>query len=206
MGRLQNIIMRIRQREESNPYWKILKFAVSQYTGRRLQIISLIAASIFLTCAELFIPVFTGRLIDKVSKGISDVSDTGALLLTIVILGIISVIMRDKIFRVIIYFTAGIMRAVVVNVFSRIQRLSTEWHINNRAGSTLRRLSRGVLAIDLFNYLIFIELIPSTLILVGAATILGIRWPMVGAIVGTCLLLFVCITIMLVQRYLSPCR
>ncbi|QWA13845.1 ABC transporter ATP-binding protein [Sodalis ligni] len=105
---------------------------------------------------------------------------------------------RDNIFHL------RIMRSLTVNVFSHIQRLPTEWHIHNLAGATIRRLSRGVLAMDLFNYLIFIELIPSAFILIGATFIIGLHWPIVGVVVGVGLLAFVCITLLLIQRYISP--
>jgi ABC-type multidrug transport system fused ATPase/permease subunit len=205
MGRLKDIIMRAKRSvERANPYWKIVNFSLGQYAGRRLQIICLIGTSILLTCSELFIPVFVGRLVDTLSKGASHFQDTYSLLAMIVILGIISVFLRDIIFRVIIYFTSGIMRLLTVNIFSHIQRLSTEWHIHNLAGATLRKLSRGVQAMDLFNYLIFIELIPSAFILIGATLMIGWHWPMVGVIVGTSLLVFVCITLSLIQKYIYP--
>ncbi|WP_413723707.1 ABC transporter ATP-binding protein [Sodalis sp. RH16] len=205
MGRLKDIIMRAKRSvERANPYWKIVNFSLGQYAGRRLQIICLIGTSFLLTCSELFIPVFVGRLVDTLSKGASHFQDTYSLLAMIVILGIISVFLRDIIFRVIIYFTSGIMRLLTVNIFSHIQRLSTEWHIHNLAGATLRKLSRGVQAMDLFNYLIFIELIPSAFILIGATLMIGWHWPMAGVIVGTSLLVFVCITLSLIQKYIYP--
>jgi len=205
MDRLKDIIMRAKRAVgRVNPYCEIVNFSFEQYAGRRLQIICIVGTSVLLTCSELFIPVFVGRLVDIISKGANNFPDTVSLLAMIVILGMISVFLRDIIFRVIIYFTSGIMRLLMVNVFSHIQRLSTEWHIHNRAGSTIRRLSRGVLAMDLFNYLIFIELIPSAFILIGATIIIGMHWPIAGAIVGTSLLAFVCTTLLLVRRYIYP--
>lgn len=204
MDWFNNIIMQAKEIKYNNFHWRILKFIFLQYSGRRLQISCLVGISLLLTCSELFIPVLVGRLVDIISMGADILPDTVSFLMLIVILGMVSVLLRDIIFRVIIYFTSGIMRLLVVTVFSRIQQLSTEWHINNRAGSTVRRLSRGVLAIDLFNYLVFIELIPSAFIMIGATIIIGLHWPIAGAIVGISLLAFVGMTIVLVQRYIYP--
>ena len=40
------------------------------------------------------------------------------------------------------------MSDIVRNGFGRVQRFSTEWHANTFSGSTVRKISRGMWAID----------------------------------------------------------
>lgn len=190
--------------DKVNLYAYVSKYVLTQYYGRGYIISWLVIASLFLTGSELLIPLFVGDLIDTITLGREHKSEINNLFLIIIGLGFFSVCFRDVIFRLIIKFTSSIMRDMTINLFSQIQRLTTEWHINNRAGSTIRKLSRGVQAIDLFNYIIFIELIPGFFILSGASLLIGMHWPIAGFAVGISILIFMLITFTLVQRYISP--
>ncbi len=52
--------------------------------------------------------------------------------------------------------------------FHRVQRFSTDWHANSFAGSTVRKITRGMWALDLLNDTLLVALLPSLVMLVGA--------------------------------------
>ena len=62
-----------------------------------------------------------------------------------------------------------------------MQRFSTEWHANTFAGSIVRKISRGMWAMDLLNDTLLIALLPSVVVLLGSTVLLGLRWPAMGA-------------------------
>jgi len=49
----------------------------------------------------------------------------------------------------------------------RVQRFSTDWHANSFAGSTVRKITRGMWALDLLNDTILMALLPSLVVLLG---------------------------------------
>jgi hypothetical protein len=50
----------------------------------------------------------------------------------------------------------------------RVQRFSTDWHANSFAGSTVRKVTRGMWALDLLNDTILMALLPSLAVLLGS--------------------------------------
>ncbi|MFP3741365.1 ABC transporter ATP-binding protein, partial [Burkholderia sp. SIMBA_019] len=70
------------------------------------------------------------------------------------------------------------------NAFYRVQRFSTDWHANSFAGSTVRKITRGMWAVDVLNDTLLVALLPSVVMLVGATVLLGVYWPVMGLVVG----------------------
>src|SRR6266850_5253863 len=101
------------------------------------------------TVADLFMPVFSGHLVDAMTSGASDPAARRAAFIAfaaIVALGLLSVILRLIGLRAIVPFTLRIMSDVARDAFARVQRFSTDWHANSFAGSTVRKITRGMWA------------------------------------------------------------
>ena len=95
----------------------------------------------------------------------------------IVALGLVSMILRLIGLQAIVPFTLRIMSDVSRDAFMRVQRFSTDWHANSFAGSTVRKITRGMWALDLLNDTILMALLPSLLVLLGSMILLGLHWP-----------------------------
>src|ERR1700743_1258719 len=98
------------------------------------------------TIADLFMPVFSGRLVDAMTLGADDPAARSAARLgvgAIVALGLASMVVRLLGFRAIVPFTLRMMSDVARDAFMRVQRFSTDWHGNRFAGSTVRKLPPG---------------------------------------------------------------
>ncbi len=63
------------------------------------------------------------------------------------------------------------------DAFARVQRFSTDWHANTFAGSTVRKVTRGMWAVDMLNDTLMMSLFPSFVVLIGSMVILGLHWP-----------------------------
>lgn len=57
--------------------------------------------------------------------------------------------------------TLAIMSKVAGTAFHRVQRFSTDWHANSFAGSVVRKITRGMWALDLINDVLLLMLWPS---------------------------------------------
>jgi hypothetical protein len=58
----------------------------------------------------------------------------------------------------------------------RVQRFSTDWHANSFAGSIVRKIARGMWALDLLDDTIPMALLPSLVVLLGSMILLGLHW------------------------------
>jgi ATP-binding cassette subfamily B protein len=96
------------------------------------------------------------------------------------------------------------MSRIAADAFWRVQRLSTDWHANNFAGSIVRRVTRGMWAVDLMNDTLLLALLPALLVLIGSSLVLGARWPGMGLFVAAAATVYVAISIALSVGYVAP--
>jgi len=159
------------------------------------------------TVADLFMPVFSGHLVDALTRGAADPDARHAAVIAfaaIVALGFASIVLRMIGLQAIVPFTLRIMSDVARDAFMRVQRFSTDWHANSFAGSTVRKITRGMWALDLYNDTILLALLPSLMVLVGSMILLGLHWASLGAVIAIGALIYVAMTVMLSIRYIAP--
>jgi ATP-binding cassette, subfamily B, bacterial len=159
------------------------------------------------TAADLFMPVFSGHLVDAMTSGASDPAARRAAFVAfgaIVALGLVSMILRLVGLQAIVPFTLRIMSDVSRDAFMRVQRFSTDWHANSFAGSTVRKITRGMWALDLLNDTILMALLPSLAVLLGSMILLGLHWPSLGLVIGVGALIYIPMIVIFTTRYIAP--
>ena len=159
------------------------------------------------TVADLFMPVYSGHLVDALTLGADNASARHAALVAfaaIVALGLTSIVLRMIGLQAIVPFTLRIMSDVAQDAFVRVQRFSTDWHANSFAGSTVRKISRGMWALDLYNDTILLALLLSLMVLLGSMVLLGLHWTSLGLVVAAGALVYVAITVALSTLYIAP--
>src|SRR3954466_5642300 len=159
------------------------------------------------TTADLFMPVFSGRLVDAMTAGAADPAARRAATMAfaaIVALGLTSVILRLIGLWSIVPFTLRIMSGVARAAFARVQRFSTDWHANSFAGSTVRKITRGMWALDLLNDTLLLALLPSLMVLLGSMILLGLHWPSLGVVIGVGALVYLPMMVIFSTRYIAP--
>jgi ATP-binding cassette, subfamily B, bacterial len=159
------------------------------------------------TTADLFMPLFSGRLVDALTLGAADPAARRTALLAfaaIVALGLSSMVLRLIGLQAIVPFTLKIMADVARDAFVRVQRLSTDWHANSFAGSTVRKITRGMWALDLLNDTILLALLPSFAVLLGSMMLLGLHWTSLGLVIALGALIYVSMTVLFSTRLIAP--
>src|SRR6266700_1828285 len=159
------------------------------------------------TVADLFMPLFSGQLVDALTLGAADPAARRSAWLAfaaIVALGLSSMILRLGGLQAIVPFTLKIMSDVARDAFVRVQRFSTDWHANSFAGSTVRKITRGMWALDLLNDTILMALAPSLTVLLGSMILLGLHWPSLGAVIAVGTLVYVSMTMAFSVNYIAP--
>src|SRR3954464_13958876 len=169
---------------------------------------ALVAAALLgATVADLFMPVFSGHLVDAMATGASDPAARRAAFVAfgaIVALGLASMILRLIGLQAIVPFTLRIMSDVSRDAFMRVQRFSTDWHANSFAGSTVRKITRGMWALDLLNDTILLALLPSLIVLVGSTILLALHWPSLGLVIGVGSLVYIPMMVFFSTRFIAP--
>src|SRR5260221_642061 len=177
-----------RMHNGARTFHDVLGFAWRPWQRQPWLVPGIAAAMMAATVSDVLMPVFAGRLVDAV--GLIDADrdaarrEALAALAAILALGVVMVVMRFLTFRGIIRLTLRIMAAIAQEAFWRVQRFSTEWHANTFGGSVVRRLTRGMWAMDLLNDTLLVALLPSVVVLLATTVLLGLRWPAMGLVVA----------------------
>jgi len=159
------------------------------------------------TVADLLMPIYSGHLVDALTLGAGNPAARQAALAAfgaIVALGLTSIILRMIGLRAIVPFTLKIMSDVARDAFVRVQRFSTDWHANSFAGSTVRKVTRGMWALDLYNDTILMALLPSLMVLLGSVVLLGLHWTSLGLVIAIGALIYVSMTVAFSTQYIAP--
>ncbi|MFD1702683.1 ABC transporter ATP-binding protein [Methylopila henanensis] len=188
------------------PFARSMRF-VFEHWARQPGRVALIAGAMALaTLADVAIPVFAGRLVDAFASADRDSGLDAALwsFAAIVTLSAMIAGFRALAFMTVIPMTQTIMKDAAAEAFARVQRLSTDWHANNFAGSTVRKVTRGMWAIDQFNDLLLMALAPSLLVLVASTAVLAAHWPLMGLVTLVGAVAYVATTVAISLLWVAP--
>ena len=166
------------------------------------------SSMIVATIADLFMPVFAGRMVDAIAMRLTARNQAlhTALwsLALMLLLGAVLVLGRHLSMMGMCRLTVRLMARLGGDAFYRVQRFSTDWHANNFAGSIVRRVTRGMWAVDLMNDTLLLSLLPALMVLAGSSLLLGWHWLSMGLIVAVGATLYVCLSVALSLNYVSP--
>ncbi|KAF1058091.1 ABC transporter ATP-binding protein [Burkholderia gladioli] len=195
-------------RHGSRPFNDVLGFTFRHWRRQPARALAVALFALLAALGDVLTPLFAGKLVDAVSLGLTDRAAAWSAALhafTILIaLGIAATLLRQAMFMNIIVLTLRMMSEISAGAFHRVQRFSTDWHANSFAGSTVRKITRGMWALDLLNDTLLVALLPSVVMLGGATLLLGWHWPVMGLVVGAGSVLFIAITVGLSLGVIAP--
>ncbi|WP_315796267.1 ABC transporter ATP-binding protein [Bradyrhizobium sp. SZCCHNRI3043] len=185
----------------------VIPFVTRHWLKQPRMTLGIACALLGATAADLFMPLFSGRLVDALTLGPGNADARHSALVAfaaIVALGFASIVLRLSGLQLIVPFTLRIMSDVARDAFVRVQRFSTDWHANSFAGSTVRKITRGMWALDLYNDTILLALLPSLSVLLGSMVLLGLHWGALGGVIAIGAVLYVAMTVVFSTRYIAP--
>ena len=197
-----------RKSKTGSAVWPVLRFTWRHWCRQPLRFLAIAAAVTVSTLGDVLTPLYSGQLVDAVARGDPGNADAQREALTafaaLLTLALSTLVFRHVSFALIVKLTLRIITDVAGEAFQRVQRFSTDWHANTFAGSTVRKLTRGMWAFDLLNDTVLLALFPSTLMLVGTTGILAWHWPWMGVMVAAGSLLYLTMTVWLALGYVAP--
>ncbi|TIV94837.1 MAG: ABC transporter ATP-binding protein, partial [Mesorhizobium sp.] len=150
----------------------VLAFTVRHWSRQPVRLAIITAAMLASTLADVLMPVYSGRLIDAVAGGAAVAAPAWHSALAAfsvpIALALVAIAMRHIAVIGLNDLLLKMMSDVANEAFYHVQRFSTDWHANSFAGSTVRKITRGMWALDLLNDTILIALLPSVVMLVGS--------------------------------------
>lgn len=182
----------------------VLRFVFAHWRRRGTEAAFVAAPMCVATATEIFVPLFTGRLVDAMALGPAGRGAALAAFAAMVALGLVMVGMRHIAWWRTVPFSLAIMQAIATDAFHRVQRFSTDWHANTFAGSTQRKITRGMWALDTIDDVVLQALIPSLVVLAGTAALMAWHWPVLGLVMALGAIAYVAMTVTLATTVLAP--
>jgi ATP-binding cassette subfamily B protein len=186
----------------------VLAFLFRHWRRERWLVLWVALSMIAATAADLLMPVYAGSLVDAIAMhgAMRSLALRGALgaIAMMALLGVALTVLRYAALAGIIRLTLRLMSRFASDAFWKVQRFSTDWHGNNFAGAIVRRITRGMWAVDTMDDILLLEMLPALLVMVGSSLLLGSRWRGMGAIVAAGALAYVTVSVLLSLYYVAP--
>ncbi len=195
-------------RNNRNVMRDVLAFLFRHWRREAWLVTGIALSMVIATIADLFMPVFAGRIVDAIAANTANhrqaLHAALSALATMLLLGGVLVAGRHLSLMGISRLTIRLMARFAGDTFFRVQRFATDWHANNFAGSIVRRVTRGMWAVDMMDDTLLLALLPASIVLVGSGLLLGSHWPSMGLIVAIGATLYVGLSVTLSLNYVAP--
>ena len=190
-----------RHDRRADAFRAVLAFSFRHWWRRFHLVLAILAAITAATLADVVLPLFAGRLVDALTGAAADRDAALQAALTAFAamagLGAVMVVLRHLAWWAVVPLTLGMMSDIAQDGFRRVQRFSSDWHANSFAGSVVRKLTRGIWALDNLNDTLLLALWPSFVVLLGTMIMLGL-------FVAAGVVIYVVITVVLSITYIAP--
>jgi ATP-binding cassette subfamily B protein len=180
----------------------MLPFLIAQWRRQTLLAALILTGMALATLADVLTPVYAGRLVDAVSAG--QRRDALGAIVAIGLLGGFMLAVRQLAMWGIVRFSLRMMGEMKAEAFARIQHFSAAWHAESFSGAVVRQVLRGAGAVDMLNDVIVFSLVPSFVVLAGAALLLGWHWPAMGVAVAVGSAAYIVMTVWLSAGWVAP--
>jgi ATP-binding cassette subfamily B protein len=155
--------------------------------------------------ADLAMPFASKLLVDALTAGPSEAGVREAVwgYGVVVTLAFVFYMARNTGVRFHIPFASKNMERIVTDGFRDVQRFSADWHADNFAGATVRRVSRAMNAYDVISDTLVWFLIPAIAVLIGVTVLTFMQWPVIGAFTGATILTFLAVAFLSSRYYVA---
>ena len=185
----------------------VIRFVWSYWRRLPLRFAAIVGGVLVTLALEIQIPAVSARLMSAVERfvnGQASIADAWAALGILVAIYLLLLLGQQLYLRLWMYFAAEVMQQITCDGFRRVQRFSTDWHTNHFAGSTVRRITRGMWAYDTLADLVVVDLGPSFALLIGFSVAIALRDPWMGLYFAVSVAVFVGASIVVSLVYVAP--
>ena len=176
------------------PVSDIVAYVWRRWISQPHYLIAFLALYLLAVSCDLALPPVSGAMVQALSEGPGAANER-----VLGIYGLFALVafgfyfFRNTSVRFWIPLAARNMRNIVDDGFKDVQRFSADWHADNFAGATVRRVSRAMNAYDTISDTLVWSVLPATIVLSGITVQTALRWPLIGLFVGVSILLLLAI-------------
>ncbi len=167
------------------PLGDIIAYVMRRWMSQPFNLCAFLGLYLLAVSCDLALPVVSGALVQALSAGPGAANASvmqSYAMFALVAFGFY--FFRNTSVRFWIPLAAHNMRNIVNDGFKDVQRFSADWHADNFAGATVRRVSRAMNAYDTVSDTIVWSVLPATIVLAGVTLMTALKWPMIGLFVG----------------------
>ena len=183
---------------------QVLAFIAAQWMRRPWLLAASVALTLIGVAFDLATPWASGRLVDAVASPARSISLAWAAWLIMVVVFAAYAVPRNLFGYFWTVFAARNMEEMTNNGFRAVQSFSSDWHADNFAGATVRRVSRAMWGYDTISDVVMMGLGPAILVLSGLSVFMFVRWPVVGAFTAVMVIAYVGLNLWLTSSYVRP--
>lgn len=194
-----------------NLFVDVLKFVMRRWLEFPRPLAATVGGVMLATLLDVLMPVLAGRLVSDVAQPAGQsaaqsglIRDALWMLAGMAACGVGNVLGKRASYLGITHLSTQVMQKIIGQAFAHVQKLSTDWHANTFAGSTVRRLTRGMWAVDMLDDTLLLMLIPEASLLVLTTLVLAWHWLMMGVLLGVLSVAFITCSCLLTLRYVAP--
>jgi ATP-binding cassette, subfamily B, bacterial len=182
---------------------QIMAYLWRHWSSQPINLTIVTVLMIISALCELLLPLYSGRIVQALATGPNAADAAFGFFTVFACLAAGQMLLRNILVRVWSDFCSRNMKEITVNSFADVQRFSSQWHADNFAGATVRRVSRAMWAYDTLsdNFLWF--MLPAAIVLLGLTGMMFVQWPLIGAYVGISIVLFIVVSVLLAKYYIQ---
>jgi ATP-binding cassette, subfamily B, bacterial len=186
-------------------YRRVLQFCMHYWMLSPALFFGILGARIASTLIDVAVPVSAGFLIDAIASGSKDnPAPAYRALIVFIALGATFAISRQLVTFLLNRLSGQSIAAIGRDSFRKVQRFSADWHANSFAGATVRKITRGMTSFDTFTDTLAFGLLPSFIVMVGVSAVFFVRWPVLGVIMATSIIIYFTVVIIMSVMYVRP--
>lgn len=190
---------------EKVTYKDIFSFSWSYW--KRRKILGFFAVFFFTlsTLVDVVFPSYIGALVDHFNGDfVQNKEEAKITIIIILVLSAIFFTARWVGFQFYNRFECALMRDILTDALEKVQYFSTDWHSNNFAGATVRKITRARSAFEVFEDSFVFGIWPAFIILFGISAMLISAMPIVGIFVFSIASLYICFSVFITLKFLTP--
>ena len=186
-------------------FGRVFSFVTHYWMLSPALFVTLLVLRIASTLVDVTVPIASGRLVDAVAFGSRDDPSPALWALALLIaLAATFQVSRQLVTFLLNRMSARAITAIGRDAFAKVQRFSSDWHANSFAGATVRKITRGMNSFDTFTDTLAFNLAPALIVVIGVTVTFALRWPLLGALVGASIFIFISVSVALSILWVSP--
>lgn len=190
------------------PYRDVMRFAMHYWRPNWKLGIAASLLMLLSVATDAVVPVYTGKMVDAMTqKNGADATAWQAAWHAFAMFALLAFLHQALRIIAMLFWNAFAVKnlyAVVNDGLRKVQRFSSDWHANTFAGGTVRKITRGMWALDSFEDTIFMGILPALTIMTGVTIMLVSSLPVVGVAAAGMILVYCAVSIWMSVRILAP--